>query len=154
MAVVSAVDYLPEAEAKKSKGNYNTKFGIGTSGVVCGDRLCSEIDTPKIVVKTPAKQLPELSKSCAPNMLETDSGCSSLKITGAKITKSYYDSSVGSSTILVNAYDDGSLKINASLDDVLIFVDGEEWDDVIIGNNNVLIEFFAGTSMIEIIYSQ
>ena len=46
MTIVSAVDVLPEAEARqKASGTYTLKFGSATKGIVCGDRLCSEIKT-------------------------------------------------------------------------------------------------------------
>ena len=52
MAVVTAVEILPEADAKKkASGTYTKKYGSATKGVVCGDRLCSEVGkdvTPNI----------------------------------------------------------------------------------------------------------
>ena len=39
------IDYLPNAEATKSKGTALTKYGSATSDIVCGDRLCSEQDS-------------------------------------------------------------------------------------------------------------
>ncbi len=39
------IDYFPDAEATKSKGTPLTKYGSATSGIVCGDRLCSEQDS-------------------------------------------------------------------------------------------------------------
>ena len=150
MGVVSVIDVLPEAEAKRSKGNPNTKYGIGTSGIVCGDRLCSEADAPKTVVKTPEKQYPKMTNTCANNAIKTDSGCSSVSITGAKITKSHSDASSGT-TIMINSYEDGYITINTALNNVLVLVDGEEWDDVLVTEKQTTIEFFAGTEKIELI---
>ena len=49
MAVVSGMEMMPEAEAfKKGQGVYNSKYGSATKGIVCGDRLCSEIEKHKI----------------------------------------------------------------------------------------------------------
>ena len=39
------IDYFPDAEATKSKGTPLTKYGSATSGIVCGDRLCSDQDS-------------------------------------------------------------------------------------------------------------
>ncbi len=39
------IEYFPDAEATKSKGTPLTKYGSATSGIVCGDRLCSEQDS-------------------------------------------------------------------------------------------------------------
>ena len=35
--------------------------------------------------------------------------------------------------------------------DVLVLVDGEEWDDVLVTEKQTTIEFFAGTEKIELI---
>jgi len=35
---------MPPADAKKSQGTYNQKYGSATSKIVCGDKLCSEVD--------------------------------------------------------------------------------------------------------------
>jgi len=40
---VLSFDFIPEADALKSKGNPLLKYGSATKGIVCGDRLCSEI---------------------------------------------------------------------------------------------------------------
>ncbi|WP_148702970.1 hypothetical protein [Nitrosopumilus piranensis] len=48
-----AFELLPQAEALKGQGVPSAKFGIGTKGVVCGDKLCSEVEKeqPKKVKK-------------------------------------------------------------------------------------------------------
>ncbi len=43
-ATVASVDLIPNAEALKSDGNRLTQYGSSNS-VVCGDRLCSEIES-------------------------------------------------------------------------------------------------------------
>ena len=40
---VLSFDFIPEADALKSKGNPLLKYGSATKGIVCDDRLCSEI---------------------------------------------------------------------------------------------------------------
>ena len=41
------INYFPDAEALKSKGKPAWKYGSATAGIVCGDRLCSEISEEK-----------------------------------------------------------------------------------------------------------
>ena len=60
MAVVTTVAHMPDAEAfQKAKGVYQSKHGLATKGIVCGDRLCSEIgqvtssDVPAMKTKSP-----------------------------------------------------------------------------------------------------
>jgi len=51
--IAAMMDVAPDAFALKAKGTYTQKFGSGTSGIVCGDRLCSEVGTTtKSVTKT------------------------------------------------------------------------------------------------------
>ena len=41
---MSALTIMPEADAVKATGKHNKKFGSATKNVVCGDKLCSEIE--------------------------------------------------------------------------------------------------------------
>lgn len=150
MTIASAVDYIPQAEAKKSVGHPNTKFGSATKRIVCGDKMCSDSNAQKPTIESSVGQHPKTG-SCQNNTIMTDSGCSSYSVTGAKITKSYHHSSTGTTTILVDSQNDGKITINASLKDMMVFVDGEEWDEVIVDTKKTTIEFFAGTEKIELV---
>lgn len=47
------MDFFENADALKSNGTYKPKFGLETANIVCGDRLCTEIDfepRPNIIV--------------------------------------------------------------------------------------------------------
>ncbi len=55
--IVASVDLIQDAEAIKSKGNSTPKYGPQTKNLVCGDRLCSEIEetpAPKTEPTPPA----------------------------------------------------------------------------------------------------
>jgi len=43
LLILAAVSSIGSADAVKSTGTFNTKFGKDTAGIVCGDKLCSEI---------------------------------------------------------------------------------------------------------------
>ena len=46
--IVASVDLIQDADAIKSKGNSTPRYGSQTKNLVCGDRLCSEIEeTPQ-----------------------------------------------------------------------------------------------------------
>ena len=54
LAVVAGLSLVlaGEADAMKSEGKSGWKYGAATKGIVCGDKLCSEIkETPKIMEK-------------------------------------------------------------------------------------------------------
>jgi len=62
--IAASADLIQDAEAAKSKGTKIQKYGSATKNLVCGDKLCSEIEEspePKKEVKpTPApKQEPK-----------------------------------------------------------------------------------------------
>ncbi|QUC64075.1 hypothetical protein NsoK4_06390 [Nitrosopumilus sp. K4] len=143
---------MESADAKKASGTFNPKYGSATAGIVCGDRLCSEPEMPKPIStpKTEKHPEPKSTNTCGNNAIQTESGCSNLRINGAKITKSYYHASTGVTTIKITAQNDGKLTINAPLNNAFILVDGEEWNDVLLDGKQTVIEFFAGTEKIEI----
>lgn len=141
------------ADAMKASGTYNQKYGSRTAGIVCGDRLCSEPEEPEQPVKSVTVSTTKSEMSmCGGNSIQTAQGCLNAKITGAKITNSFYDAATKSTTIQINAQDDGKLTIkNANtINDPFILVDDEQWDDVFVDGNQITIEFFAGTETIEI----
>lgn len=60
--IVASIDLIQNAEAIKSKGNSTPKYGSQTKNLVCGDRLCSEIEEtaePKKEVNPTPKEQPK-----------------------------------------------------------------------------------------------
>lgn len=61
-----SVDYLQDAEALKAKGKPAWKYGSATAGIVCGDRLCSEIsnedDNSQVSETVPEETIQEQEK--------------------------------------------------------------------------------------------
>ena len=57
--------------------------------------------------------------------------------------------------INISSFDEGMITVNPSTDAIkgifMVLVDGEEWDDVEINGNEVIVSFPAGTEEIEII---
>ena len=46
-----AIVFSAEADATKSQGKSGWKYGSATAGIVCGDKLCSEISKPEMEKK-------------------------------------------------------------------------------------------------------
>lgn len=91
--------------------------------------------------------------TCSSNSIQMESNCLKFNINGAVVKSSTFDESSGSTTIQIQATDDGELTINASssiLDTIFVLVDGEESNNIIINGFSMTIEFFAETETIEI----
>ena len=149
MSVVAAIDTMPEAEAKKGQGVYNQKYGSSTSNIVCGDRLCSEVDN-KSDYSEPrtAEKKSTSSKSMHIGSVMINS------ITGATVTDAKVDKRAGTVTLSIQSQDDGKIKMDipSSIKDAfMVIVDGEEWDDAYIDGEKIKVYFYAGTEQIEII---
>ena len=148
MSVVAAVDIIPDAEAKKGQGVYNSKFGSSTSSIVCGDRLCSEIDNKSDYSEPRTTEKKSMSKPMHVGSVSINS------IVGATVTDTKIDKRAGTITIAIQSQDDGKIKLDipSNIKDVfMVLVDGEEWDDVYIDNDMVKVYFYAGAEEIEII---
>ena len=80
--------------------------------------------------------------------------CMPGSISGGAITGSSVNEKDKSIVINIDTQDDGTLMVTMT-EEVQsgihsVWVDGEEWDDVIIDGNNVTVEFLAGAEVIEI----
>lgn len=150
MAVVSGVEIMPEAEAfKKGQGVYNSKYGSATKGIVCGDRLCSEISNMK---SSSDRSYPQKNSS---SDVVTYTGSDLIEsISGATMIDTSVDKQSGTMVISINAQDDGKIKLNlpSGINEAfMVIVDGEEWDDAYIDGNHIKVYFHAGTEKIEVI---
>ena len=45
-------NFIQDADALKSKGTPSWRYGSATAGIVCGDRLCSEVENENLYVST------------------------------------------------------------------------------------------------------
>ena len=81
--------------------------------------------------------------------------CVPYTITGGVVTSASINSNDNSIIIRINANEDGTLTLNPEksiLNGIfMVLVDGEEWDDAEISDNNVTVNFLAGAQKIEVI---
>ena len=151
MAVVGAVNIVPEAEAfEKGQGVHNSKYGSATKAIVCGDMLCSE----KYPNETPQKKMMVESEKVKTPMKETSTKPSLIgTTTGATVLNTAIDSQSDMISVSIDAYDDGKMTINlpSILSEIyMVLVDGEEWDSAYINEDKLDVYFYAGTEKIEI----
>lgn len=146
---------MESADAKKSKGNHQQKYGSDTKHIVCGDRLCSEIGKDVSTnVSTNTYYMKESTHGDSMRNHEyKKQSSSSDSITGAVLKSNIFDGTTGTITVLIDAYDDGKIIIDtpriSTVD--MVIVDGEEWDDAYVHGNTVKVYFLAGAEKIEII---
>ena len=148
MAVVTALDTIHEAEAfKKSQGVYNPKYGSDTKGIVCGDRLCSDVksvgSSNTSIVKPNSS-----SVSIPTGEISVDS------VMGAMIKNTEMNKQLGTIVVSIESQDDGNIVLNlpSTINDVfVVIVDGEEWDDAHVDGNKIHVYFYAGAEKIEIL---
>ena len=147
MTVVISLDTIPEVEARKGQEVYNPKYGLATKGIVCGDKLYSEIEQ-EIPSKLSTSNAKSYSSTHTANIISVDS------ITGASIINTKLDKQSQILEVLISADDDSKMVINlpSIVKDVyMVIVDGEQWDDVHMDENNVRVYFHAGVEKIEIL---
>ena len=155
IAVMMIGMQIETADAKKSQGTPTLKFGNATKDIVCGDRLCSEIgqdETPKASAdsKYIEKSTHDDSMKSYGDMKRAEASDS---ITGAVLKSNNFDRTSNITTVLIDAFDDGKIKIDITQFNTvdMVIVDGEEWDDAYVYDDIVKVYFYAGTEKIEII---
>ncbi|MFB5635706.1 MAG: hypothetical protein ACE5RB_03675 [Nitrosopumilus sp.] len=155
IAVMAIGMQIESADAKKAQGTYNQKYGKANAGIVCGDRLCSEVgqdENPNI--STTGKHMKKSTQDDSViDHKNKKHGDSTDSITGAILKSNNFDRTSGIITVVIDAFDDGSIKIDIpQINTVdMIIVDGEEWDDAYVDGNTVKVYFLAGTEKIEIV---
>ena len=92
---------------------------------------------------------------CASDEFSASGQCVPFSITGATVSSAMFSSEKKSLIINISSFDEGMITVNPSTDAIkgifMVLVDGEEWDDVEINGNEVIVSFPAGAEEIEII---
>ena len=97
-----------------------------------------------------------IGAGCGPGELSASGACVPYTITAGSVSGAMFSSASNSLTVQISSLGmDGTLTINPPTDAIrgifMVLVDGEEWDDVEINGNQVMVDFPAGTNEIEII---
>ncbi|MGH1520789.1 MAG: hypothetical protein ACRBB2_00180 [Nitrosopumilus sp.] len=148
MAVVTALDTIPEAKAfKKSQVVYNPKYGSDTKEIVCGDRLY--FDVKSVGSSNTSIVKPNLSSvSMSTGEISVDS------VMGAMIKNTEMNEQLGTIVVSLESQDDGNIMLNlpSTINDVFMVIDdGEELDDAHVEGNKIHVHFYAGAEKIEIL---
>ena len=103
---------------------------------------------------SPGDAMQKDNTQCGDGSLAVDDQCVPFSISGGMVTSATLNIDDKSIVINIDAEDDGVLTINPSKsvqDGIfLVFVDGEQWDDVEIDDNQVTVMFPAGAEQIEV----
>jgi len=97
----------------------------------------------------------QVGAGCGPGELSASGQCIPYTITAGSVSGAMFSAASNSLTVQISGLMDGTLTITPSVDAIrgifMVLVDGEEWDDVEINGNEVIVNFPAGTTEIEII---
>ena len=97
----------------------------------------------------------QIGVGCGPGELSASGQCIPYTITAGSVSGAMFSDASNSLTVQISGLMDGTLTITPSVDAIrgifMVLVDGEEWDDVEINGNEVIVHFPAGTNEIEII---
>ena len=97
----------------------------------------------------------QIGVGCGPGELSASGQCIPYTITAGSVSGAMFSAASNSLTVQISGLMDGTLTITPSVDAIrgifMVLVDGEEWDDVEINGNEVIVHFPAGTNEIEII---
>jgi predicted secreted protein with PEFG-CTERM motif len=96
-----------------------------------------------------------IGSGCGPGELSASKVCIPYTITSGSVSGAMFSAASNSLTVQISSLSDGKLTINPPTTAIrgifMVLVDGEEWDDVVINGNKVVVDFPAGTNEIEII---
>ena len=134
----------------KYDGTYTIKVNYGSAE----KSNSAKVELIGGVVANPVLTTPD---TCGANKVSADGECIPYTITGGTVTGAMINTEDKSIVISINAEEDGMLTVTPakSVQDgiSLVFVDGEQWDDVEINSdtNKVTVMFLAGAEEVEII---
>jgi len=127
----------------KYDGTYTIKVTYGNQAV--NNRALVELTGGIIQIGT----------GCGPGELSASGQCIPYTITAGSVSGAMFSDASNSLTVQISGLMDGTLTINPSMDAIrgifMVLVNDEEWDDVEINGNEVIVHFPAGTTEIEII---
>jgi len=128
----------------KRDGTYTIKVNYGTAQK--SDKVLVEISGEASIIST----------SCLPSELSLkDDHCIPYTISNGMVTGTIVNNNDNSIIIKITTTDDGTLTLDPSADVLdgvfMVYVDGEEWSDVVISGNHVTINFPEGTESIEVV---
>jgi predicted secreted protein with PEFG-CTERM motif len=97
----------------------------------------------------------QIGAGCGPGELSASGQCIPYTITAGGVSGAMFSTASNSLTVQISGLMDGTLTITPSVDAIrgifMVLVNGDEWDDAEINGNEVIVNFPAGTTEIEII---
>ena len=133
-----------EGELWKHDGTYTIKVNYGSTS-----------KSNKVLVELTGATSTSSNNCGSSEIYLKGNYCVPYSITGGMVTGASINSNDNSIIIRINANEDGTLTLSPDktiLNGIfMVLVDGEEWDDVEISDNNVTVNFLAGAQKIEVI---
>jgi predicted secreted protein with PEFG-CTERM motif len=133
-----------EGELWKYDGTYTIKVNYGSTS-----------KSNKVLVELTGVTSTSSNNCGASEIYLEGNYCVPYSITGGMVTSASINSNDNSIIIRINANEDGTFTLNPDksiLNGIfMVLVDGEEWDDVVINDNKITVNFLAGAQKIEVI---
>ena len=110
------IPLFSDSFAMKAKGKASWKYGSATSGIVCGDRLCSEIPNKESEyisnIKLQSQDSKQIVNCTDGEILIKGTHCVAYEISETFVNNAYIDEEFNSLIIEVNPYNSGTLVID------------------------------------------
>lgn len=134
----------------------NVQYGSGATNKAYIDLAGGQSANP---VGRPDTSEDTMMIECGAGEMSTGTACIDYTITGGSVVSAstmYAEQGGNSLKVMINATDDGTLTLSPNAPacgdtDYIVLVDGQDWDDMSVVGDRLIVNFFAGNSVIEVV---
>jgi len=155
---VVKVDQIPVDEMGNFKTSFSTVGNLwkydGTYFIKANYGSASKSNKIMVELVGAIDSKPMVGAGCGDSELSVEGNCIPYTITGGVVTGTSVNTKDNSLIVKINAKEDGMITLSPTKQvfdgAFMVFVDGEQWDDIEISGNKITVMFLAGAEKIEI----
>jgi len=155
---VVKVDQIPVDEMGNFKTSFSTEGNLwkydGTYFIKANYGSASKSNKIMVELVGAIDSKPMVGAGCGDSELSVEGNCIPYTITGGVVTGTSVNTKDNSLIVKINAKEDGMITLSPTKQvfdgAFMVFVDGEQWDDIEISGNKITVMFLAGAEKIEI----
>jgi len=155
---VVKVDQIPVDEMGNFKTSFSTEGNLwkydGTYFIKANYGSASKSNKIMVELVGAIDSKPMVGAGCGDSELSVEGSCIPYTITGGAVTGASVNTKDNSLIVKINAKEDGMITLSPTKQvfdgAFMVFVDGEQWDDIEISGNKITVMFLAGAEKIEI----